>query len=157
MDPVWWVVVCVVSALNAGGLVYFVMRSHMDVLLSKQREELAEARASLAAQKEAIEVSLKNVEESTRRKALDEFMAEIRVEERHYVRENKTLFLNRKAVVRQERVFFRNIPLCNWIEQEMPIEEGMDLEKIAQTMAMFAPELLFGPPPPPPNPKKKLR
>jgi hypothetical protein len=77
-----------------------------------------------------------------RRKAMDEFLADIRVEERHYVREHKVLFLNRKCMVRQERIFFRNIPLSNWVEHEMPFEEGVDMEKLAQTMTVFAPDLL---------------
>jgi hypothetical protein len=33
-------------------------------------------------------------------------------------------------VVMQERLFFRNIPLSNWIEREMVIEEGMDLDQL---------------------------
>ena len=114
------------------------MQSHMEVRLAKQREELAAARATLAAQKEALENSLKNAEESTRRKAMDEFLADIRVEERHYTREHKVLFMRRKMLVRQERIFFRNIPLSNWVEQEMPLEEGVDTEKMAQTMSVFA-------------------
>ena len=55
------------------------------------------------------------------------FIADIRIEERHYVREHRMLFLTRKCMVRQERIFFRNIPLSNWVEQEMPFEEGADL------------------------------
>lgn len=30
----------------------------------------------------------------------------------------------------QERLFFRNIPLSNWIEHEMIIEEDRDLEQL---------------------------
>ena len=63
-------------------------------------------------------------------------------------------------MVRQERVFFRNIPLTNWIEQEMPFEEGTDMEKLTQTVAMFTPELLLAPPVADPKrigPRKKLR
>ncbi len=121
---------------------YFLMRSRMEVMLSKQREELAAARATLSAQKEAIEGSLKTAEESTRRKAMDEFLADIRIEERHYTREHKVLFLTRKFMVRQERIFFRNLPLSDWVEKEMPIEEGADLEKLAQAMSVFSPELM---------------
>jgi hypothetical protein len=46
--------------------------------------------------------------------------------------------MTRKMLVRQERIFFRNIPLSNWVEQEMPVEEGVDAEKLAQTMSVFA-------------------
>jgi hypothetical protein len=47
-------------------------------------------------------------------------------------------------LVRQERIFFRNIPLSNWVEQEMPVEEGVDTEKLAQTMSIFANAALLG-------------
>jgi len=136
-----WSLLCV---FGSGGLVYFVMRSHMELRLARQREKLASLQATLVAQKEAIEDSMKNVEESVRRKAMDEFLADIRVEERHYTREHKILFLSRKMLVRQERIFFRNIPLSNWVEQEMPVEEGVDPEKLAQTMSVFANAALFG-------------
>lgn len=151
MVPVWWILATVVCAAFASGLVYFVTRSHADVQLAQQREELASARAALAAQKEAMADSLRNAHEAARRQALDDFMADIRVEERHYVREHKALFLTRKSVVRQERIFFRNLPLSNWVEQEMPFEEGADIDQLAKTMAVFIPEGLLD------DPEPKLR
>src|SRR5271165_4094393 len=138
MDPLTFVAWSGTCAVGTGLLVYFIMQSRMEVLLSKQREELAEARATLAAQKESLLNSLRTTEESTRRQAMDDFLADIRIEERHYTREHKMLFLTRKSLVRQERIFFRNIPLSNWIEQEMPIQEGVDIEKLAQSMSIFA-------------------
>ena len=143
MDPLWWIIASALTALMTGGLVYFVTQSNADVQLAKQREELASARATLAAQKEAMVDSLHSAHESARRQALDDFMADIRVEERHYIREHKALFLTRKSVIRQERIFFRNLPLSNWIEQEMPYEEGADVEQLAKTMAVFIPEGLL--------------
>src|ERR1700722_19192769 len=109
MNPLWWIAWSGICALGTAVLVYFVMQSRMEVLLSKQREELAAARATLGSQKEFLETSLRNVEESARRKAMDDFLAEIRIEERHYVREQKVLFVTRKSMIRQERIFFRNI------------------------------------------------
>jgi hypothetical protein len=89
-----------------------------------------------------MEESLKAVEEQTRRKALDEFLADIRTEERHYIRENKMLFMNRKSLVLQERIFFRNIALSNWVEHEMVVEEGADVDKLAKTLSIFGSDLL---------------
>jgi hypothetical protein len=34
--------------------------------------------------------------------------------------------------VLDERIFFRNIPLSAWVEYEMPVEQGADLEKLAR-------------------------
>jgi uncharacterized membrane protein YgaE (UPF0421/DUF939 family) len=144
MNPAWWVVWSGICAVGTGLLVYFVMQSHMELLLSKQREELASARATLAAQKESLEASLKNAEDTARSKAMDAFLADIRIEERHYTREHKVLFMSRKMLVRQERIFFRNIPLSNWVENEMPIEEGVDADKMAQTMSVFLNAAMLG-------------
>jgi uncharacterized membrane protein YgaE (UPF0421/DUF939 family) len=144
MSPLYWVLWSALCAVGTGLLVFFVMQSHMDVVLSKQREELAAARATLVAQRESLENSLKTAEESTRRKAMDEFLADIRIEERHYTREHKVLFMSRKMLVRQERIFFRNIPLSDWVEHEMALEEGVDPEKMAQTMSVFVNAALLG-------------
>ena len=144
MNPLWWVVWSAICAVGTGLLVYFIMQSHMELVMSKQREELAATRATLAAQKEALESTLKNAEETARSKAMDAFLAEIRIEERHYTREHKVLFMSRKMLVRQERIFFRNIPLSNWVENEMPIEEGVDADKLAQTMSVFLDAAMVG-------------
>jgi hypothetical protein len=144
MSPIYWLLWSALCAVGSGLLVFFVMQSYMEVALSKQREELAAARATLAAQRESLESSLKTAEESTRRKAMDEFLADIRIEERHYTREHKVLFMSRKMLVRQERTFFRNIPLSNWVEHEMALEEGVDPEKMAQTMSVFVNAALLG-------------
>ena len=151
----WWIIAVVFGAATTGGLVYFVMRSRADVLLARQREKLAAAQATIEAQKAAMLDSVRNAQESARRQAMDDFIADIRVEERHYVREHKALFLTRKSVVRQERIFFRNLPLSNWIEQEMPFEEGADIDQLAKTMAVFVPEGLLDDLEP--KPRKLLR
>jgi hypothetical protein len=136
-----WSLLCVAFS---GGLMYFVMHSHMELRLAKQREEMAGLQATLTARKESLEESLKNAEEAVRRQAMDDFLADIRIEERHYTREHKVLFMTRKMLVRQERIFFRNIPLSDWVEHEMPVEEGVDTDKLAQTMSVFANAALFG-------------
>ena len=141
--PVWWMVASAFCSLMTGGLVYFVMRSRMDTLLARRREELAAANAALGAQKDSMQDSIRSAQDTARRQAMDDFIADIRIEERHYVREHKALFLTRKAVVRQERIFFRNLPLSSWIEQEMPFEEGADAEQLAKTMSVFMPEGLL--------------
>jgi uncharacterized membrane protein YgaE (UPF0421/DUF939 family) len=138
MSPIFWVMSLLICALVAASVTWVVMRSRQQVLLAKQREDLAALRATLTAEKQALENSLKMAEEATRRRAMDEFLADIRVEERHYTREHRVLFMTRKMLVRQERIFFRNIPLSSWIEHEMPIEEGVDPEEMARAMSIFA-------------------
>jgi hypothetical protein len=142
MDALWWVLWSGLCALGSGLLVFFVMQSRTEVLLARQREKLAASRAEFTTRHEMMRDSMQQVEDATRRQALDEFLADIRIEERTYVRTQQSLFTNRKSLIRQERIFFRNIPLSNWVEQEMPFEEGADAEKLAQSMSVFTGSLM---------------
>jgi hypothetical protein len=117
----------------AGGsslLSFFIMQARMEVALAKERESLAEARATITSQKVTMEERIKATEESSKRLAMDEFMHDFRVEERSYARESKSLTSSKKTMIMQERLFFRNIPLSNWIEHEMVVEEGTDLDQL---------------------------
>jgi hypothetical protein len=59
------------------------------------------------------------------------------VEQRHYTKENRMLIKNRRSLVLQERMFFRNLPLSDWIEHEVVLEEGTDVERLVQNMTVF--------------------
>ena len=141
----------------SGGLVYFVMRSRMDVRLARQREHLAAMRASLNVHKEHLEATIRSAEQVARSGALDDLLSDLRVEERHYMREHRALFTKKRSIIRQERMYFRNIPLSNWVEHEMPVEDGADVEQLAQTMAIFNSGLLPTQADAPPPGRKLLR
>ena len=96
------------------------MQARAEVLVARHRETLAEARTLLATQHRAMEERIRATEENARRQALDEFMGDIQVEERQYLRESASLFSKRKSLVVQQRVSFRNIPLTDWVEREYP-------------------------------------
>ena len=142
MDPLVWILLPGFVAVGAGSLAFFIMQSRMEVALERERAATAEARGALEAQKQSMADAVKAAEESGRRQALDEFLADIRIEQRHYTREHKLLFLHRKSLVLEERIFFRNIPLSNWIEHEILLEEGADIDKVARSLAAFDPEVL---------------
>ena len=124
-------------AVVSGLLMFYVMQARTEVSLAREREAAAEARGALEEQKKAMADALKAAEETGRRLALDDFLADLRIEQRHYTREHKVLFLQRRSLVLQERIFFRNIPLSNWIEHEIVLEEGADIEKVARTLTVF--------------------
>jgi len=130
MDAFLWMFLPVFVAGGSALLSFYIMQARMEVALSKERETLAEARATISSQRITMEERVKAVEESTKRHALDEFMQDFRVEERSYVRESKSLTASKRSMVMQERLFFRNIPLSNWIEHEMTVQEGFDLDQL---------------------------
>jgi hypothetical protein len=138
MDAMLWLFLPLFVAAGSALMAYFIMQSKLEVAVAKEREATAEARALVNTHQKTLEETIKAVEERVRRQAFDEFLAEFRVEERSYTRESKSLFLNRKSMVMQERLFFRNIPLSNWIEHEMVVEDGGDLQKLAKACSVFS-------------------
>jgi hypothetical protein len=143
MTEIWLLPILI--SIGSGALAYYVMKARMEAAIAGERASMAEARARLDVQAQSLAETIRATEETAKRKALDEFLADLRVEERHYLREQKALFLSKKSLVLQERIYFRNIPLSAWVEHEMPVEEGADLEKLAKTVAVFTPELMLSP------------
>ena len=141
MEAFLWLFLPVFVAGGSALLSYYVMQARMEVALAKERESLAEARAMISSHKVTLDERVKATEEACKRQALDDFMHDIRVEERSYVRETKSLNALKKTMVMQERIFFRNIPLSNWIEREMLIEDGQESGQLA-TEPLFTPAAL---------------
>lgn len=144
MDAFLWLFLPVFVAGGSALLSYYIMQAKMEVALAKERESLAEARATITSQKVTMEERIKATEEATKRIAMDDFMHEFRVEERSYARESRSLTSSRKSMVMQERLFFRNIPLSNWIEHEMLIEEGHDLDQLPKESVFTATSIASG-------------
>src|SRR5262245_27025772 len=107
MESLLWMLLPGFVALAPGLLAWFVMQSRMEVRLAELRERLAEARGALDAEKSALQATfdtaIRAAEETAKREALDGFMNELRVEQRHYTRENRMLMQNRRSLVLQER------------------------------------------------------
>lgn len=138
MDQFLWILLPLLVAAGTAILVYFLMEARAEVAIARERVNLAEAKALLAAHEMGLEHKIKAAEETAHRKAFDQFLMDFRVEERHYMRESKSHFLNRKSMVMQERLYFRNIPLSNWVEHEMPLEEGSDLKLSSAEASVFS-------------------
>ncbi|MDE3167281.1 MAG: hypothetical protein KGN36_15875 [Acidobacteriota bacterium] len=141
MEALLWVLLPGFAAVGTGVLAWFVMQSRMEVALAQQREQLAEARGALEAERSAVgntlETALRAAEATAKHEAFQNFLGELRVEQRHYTRENRMLMHNRKSLVIQERMYFRNIPLSDWIEHEIAVDEGADVGRLVQDMTVF--------------------
>jgi hypothetical protein len=145
MTEMLWIGLPILVSVGSGMLAYFVMKARMEAAIAGERSALAEARARLEGQAKTLAETIRATEEAAKRQAFDEFLADLRVEERHYLREQKMLFLSKKSLVLRERIFFRNIPLSSWVEHEIPIDEGADVDSLAKTLTVFGPELMLGP------------
>ena len=141
MEPLLWILLPGCTAVASGLLAWFIMQSRMEVALAQQREQMAERRGALEAERTAMEstldISLRAAEATAKHEALENFLGELRVEQRHYTRENRLLTGSRRSLVLQERMYFRTIPLSDWIEHEIAVDEGVDVGRMVQDMTVF--------------------
>jgi hypothetical protein len=141
MEALLWIGMPVFAAVASGMLAWFVMQSRMEVKLAEARERIAADKGAILAEREAMEAQLQTAmraaQERAHREALDTFLGEMKVEQRHYTRESRRLAQPRKSLVLQERMYFRNIPLSDWIEHEIMVDDDADLERLIQDMTVF--------------------
>jgi hypothetical protein len=135
----FWVSIGLIASFSiaASIITYLLTTLRTERAAAEQRRALADAVSTLEAEKAKFEEAAKGIEENAKRKALDEFLADLHIEERRYVREHRVLFAHRKSLVLQERIFFRNVPISTWVEHEVPLQEGADLDALAKTLSVF--------------------
>src|ERR1051325_6251254 len=95
MEAALWVALPGFVSIASALLAWFIMQSRMDVKLAEQRETLAQTRGEIKAERDAMAITMSTAvraaEETARRIAFDNFLAELKVEQRHYTRENRML------------------------------------------------------------------
>jgi hypothetical protein len=133
-----WIFLPLFVAAGSALLALFVMQARLEAAVAKERENTAEARALVSSHQLVLQEKVRAAEEAAQRQAFDNFLADLKVEERHYMRESKSLFMNKRSMILQERLYFRNIPLSNWVEHEMLVEEGGDLQRLAKACSVFS-------------------
>jgi hypothetical protein len=115
MPEALWIALPFFVALGSGAIAFIMTQAQM-------RVDLAEARAQLAQHLKSTGERVRAAEAEARRKALDEFLADVHVEERQYVREIESPFERRRRLVIEERICFRSIPLSPWTERELAVD-----------------------------------
>ncbi len=106
-----WLLLPLAVAAGASIVTGFLMRARAEVASARERQALAEARTLLSAAQRIMEDRVEAAEATARRQALDEFLADVRVEERRSRARYGAEF------VAYERICFRSIPLTPWFEQ----------------------------------------
>lgn len=138
MDAILWIVLPVLVAAGSATLAFYMMQSRLEVAVARERENLALANAKLQSLEASLPDKIRLAEETAQRKAFDAFLLDFRVEERRYLRESKSHFMNRRSMIMQERLYFRNIPLSNWVEHEMPLNDGAEIELLDKSSVFSA-------------------
>jgi hypothetical protein len=120
-----WILVPGFTAAGAALLICFMMRCRMDEAVARERGALKELQSALMVQRQTLESAISDAKAEARRAAFDVFLNDFRVEKREYVRRTKVFFMSRRTLVVRERMLFRNLPLSNWVEHTVTLEENV--------------------------------
>ena len=131
MDPILFFVLPAAVATGSAMICYVLMQARMDVAVERERTQRAHMEARLEMVEEMQPERLQAVEDIAQRRAFDQIMGGFRVEERRYIRDGG--LEERPSLVLQERLYYRDIPLSNWIEHEVPggLNSGQPIESVS--------------------------
>jgi hypothetical protein len=133
-----WIFVPGFTASGAALLICFMMRCRMDEAIAHERGALAELQSALVVQRETLESAISDAKAAAKRAAFDEFLNDFRVEQRQYVRKSRLFFMNKQTLIVRERILFRNLPLSNWVEHSVTLEESVGATYPAHGLAIEA-------------------
>jgi len=103
---VFWLVLPGMVAVGAAYLVFLLMQARIHVLTANFHAAVAK------------------VENTDRRPGVEELLADLRFERHRFLRRAPSAEGYQTSVIMQERIYFRNIPLTGWMEEELPLGEG---------------------------------
>ena len=106
-----WLVVPFLVASGTAYLVWVVMQSRMRVLAADYRAAVAKV----------------EMDSASRRPGVEELLAELRFERNRFLRRILGPNGYETSVITQERIYFRNVPLTGWIQDEVPLGEGEEI------------------------------
>lgn len=119
MGPVETALTISVLLLGLGTLAWYLGRVQMEVRWARRREADADRAARLRVERRVAEERMHAATEAAKRQALDEFLSDLHAEERAWLRQQELGPARRRAVVVEERLCFRNLPVSNWSQQEL--------------------------------------
>lgn len=120
-----WIFLPGLTAAGSALLICFMMRCRMDEAVARERGALAELQSALIVQRQRLESAISDAKAEARRLAFDEFLNDFQVEQRQYVRKSRLFFMSKQTLVLRERILFRNLPLSNWVEHRVTLEENV--------------------------------
>lgn len=110
-ELVFWVILPALVALGAAYLVWLLMQARIQVLSAHYQTAVAKVENDC----------------SSHRPALEDLLAELRMERRRFVRRLPGPHGEETTLITQERLFLRNIPLTSWMEEVLVLGNGEEL------------------------------
>ncbi|MBV8906577.1 MAG: hypothetical protein JOZ22_23295 [Acidobacteriia bacterium] len=119
---IFWLALPGLVAFGSAALVWMMMQARMQLLTAKFQAALAQR------EKEAAE----------NRPGVEELLAELRFERRRFVRKITGPQGIENSVLTLERLYFRQIPLTGWMQEEIQLGQGEELSEQTSMMQQLS-------------------
>lgn len=110
-ELVFWVGLPALVAIGSAALVWMLMQARMQLLATNYKAAVAEI------EKKAL----------VSRPRLEDLWAELRLERRQFLRKIAGARGSETTILTLERLYFRQIPLTGWMQEEIPLGAGEPL------------------------------
>jgi len=121
-ELVFWVLLPALVAMGAAYLVWLLMQARIQVMSAHYQTAVAK------------------VENESRGPALDQLLAELRVERRRFLRRMPGPKGLETTVITQERLYLRNLPLTGWMQEELTLGTGEELAGETVALPLLNPD-----------------
>ena len=133
MSTALWIAFQVLIAVSSALLAVFLWERRFAAELPAECEALRESRLVLEAQQGSYEAGRQFIRKRPQQAFL--CLGEVAVRQRHSFRDGPG---GLRYLVLHERITFRNIALSHWLEQEVSLEVGDDVEQLAKAVSIFS-------------------
>ena len=110
-DLIFWLLLPGIVAAGTALLVWLLMQARIQVLAGNYQAALARVENDSGA----------------RQPSLDDLLAHLRFERRRFLRRIPGLEGYDTTVITQERIYFGNIPITGWMQEDLQLGEGTEL------------------------------
>ena len=122
-ELILWLLLPILVAVGTAYLVWIVMQARIRVISANYSVALAKVETECAA----------------RRPGVEELLAELRFERNRFLRRVPGPHGSYQAtVITQERIYFRDIPLTGWIQDEVSLGDGEELIPVNRALPEYA-------------------
>ena len=119
MELILWFFLPVLVAVGTAYLVWIVMQARIRVLAANYQAALAKAESECTA----------------RRPGVEELLSELRFERNRFLRRTPGPRGSYEAtVITQERIYFRDIPLMGWMQDELALGDGDEILPVSRAL-----------------------
>ena len=124
-ELVFWIVLPALVALGAAYIVWLLMQARIQVLTAHYETAVAKVQNDC----------------EVRRPGMDELLSELRLERRRFLRRLPGPNGLENTLITHERLFYRNIPLTNWMQDEIPLGQGEEVRPEPASVPLIAPAI----------------